>query len=403
MRFRLLTGATGLLLALLAVVSHLVGLTYGANVPAPPPVRTGDLADLPAETRDRLRIVDGVPVLRLRGTPREIGRQHGRLLRRQIRFLTKEFYEAFCLKLVGEQGIREWTKQVLPHIPEHYREEIRGIAEGAGLPEETVLRVNCIIDRLQTVFCSTVVAAGDMTEGDAVYFGRNLDFIGRNVLHKSTVVLVFESEGKAPVAAVTWPGLVGILSGMNAHGVCGATMMIHHGTEARPGVPYMMMYRDALAGAKRMADVGDHVAKTKRTIPNNFTVVDATGAAEVLEYDATRLARRPARGGGVCSTNHFRSDELKDVGWRLGMRRYETLDLLLTGGRGLAGGRGGKRIGYEDVRQALRDTAVPYYLNVQSMIFLPTKRALHLSVGGKLPAAAQRFTKLDRAVLFGSE
>jgi len=400
MRFRLLTGAIGLTLAVLAGFSHFVGLTYGANVPAPPPVRAEDISDLPEQTRARLRIVDGVPVLHLKGTPREVGRQHGRLLRRQIRFLVKEFYEAFCLKLVGEEAIRAWTKQVVPHIPPHFREEMRGIAEGAGVPEETVLRVNCIVDQLQVVLCSTVVAAGEMTEGDEVYFGRNLDFIGRNVLHKSTVVLVLEPEveGRAPVVAVTWPGLVGVLSGMNAHGVCGATMMIHHGTDARPGMPYMLMYRDALALARKTADVGDYVARSKRTVPNNFTVVDATGAAEVLEYDATRFARRPTKGGGVCSTNHFRSRELKDIGWRLGTRRYETLDALLYDRE-----RDGGKIAYDDVRKALRDTAVPYYLNVQSMVFLPTKRELHLSVGGKLPAAKQHFATLDRATLFGAD
>ncbi|MHC4954138.1 MAG: C45 family autoproteolytic acyltransferase/hydrolase [Planctomycetota bacterium] len=395
MRSRILTGANGFLLALLAILSHLVGLTYGANVPAPPPVRQADLADLPAELRSRLRIVDGVPLLRLSGTPREIGEQHGRLLRPQIRYLLREFYEAFALKLVGDEGIDEWVKQVTPHIPEHYREEMRGIAKGAGVSEETVLRVNCIVDKLQTVLCSTVVAAGKATKSDEVIFGRNLDFIGRNILHRTTVVLALEPTGKQPIVSVTWPGLIGVLSGMNKSGVCGATMMIHHGTNARPGVPYMLMYRDALVAANKTADVAKHFEATKRTIPNNFTVVDATGASEVIEYDATRMARRPANGGGVCSTNHFRSNVLEGVGWRLGVRRYATLETFLHEQHG--------KIDYEGVRQALRDTAKPYYLNVQSMIFLPKKRELHISVGGKLPAAAQRFVTLDKKMLFGGD
>jgi len=270
---------------------------------------------------------------------------------------------------IGEEEIRKWTAQVLPYIPDHYLEEIKGIAEGAGIDEETMLHVNCIVDRLQMVLCSTVVAAGDATADGEVYFGRNLDFIGRNILHRTTVCLVYEPTGKTPLVSVTWPGLVGVLSGMNSRGVCGATMMIHYGSAAKPGIPYMMMYRDALVAAEKTGDVAAYFARCKRTIPNNFTVVDATGAAEVIEYDATLLARRPADRGGVCSTNHFRSDTLKGIGWDLGVSRYETLDEFLRTEHG--------KIDYDGVRKALRDTATPWYLNVQSMVFLPRKRELH--------------------------
>ena len=41
-------------------------------------MRTSDLVALPEETRNRLPITAGVPVLRLHGTTRAIGRQRGR-------------------------------------------------------------------------------------------------------------------------------------------------------------------------------------------------------------------------------------------------------------------------------------------------------------------------------------
>jgi len=379
----------GLLLAL-AAASHFIGATYGAAAPAPPPIRTEELSEA---DRAHLHLVEGVPVLELSGTARERGRLHGRVFRRQVRFLVEEYHEAFARKLAGRDALKEWTDEVLPFIPEDYLEEIRGIAEGAGLPERTLLEVNCVVDRLQTVMCSTVVAAGDATKDGEVYFGRNLDFPGRNILHKATVVLVFHAEGCEPVVSVTWPGLVGVLSGMNGRGVCGATMMVHFGTPARPGVPYMMMYREALANAKSIDDVARHFEKSKRTIANNFTVVDATGNSEVLEFDATKLVRRPASKGCVASTNYFRSEEMKEIGVPLGTGRYATLAAFLEKERG--------RIDLDGVRRALRDTATPFYLNVQSMVFLPRRQELHLSVGGELPAAGQKFVKLDRRALFG--
>ncbi|MEM8885536.1 MAG: C45 family peptidase [Planctomycetota bacterium] len=382
--------SAGFVLVLLAVLSHFVDATYGSGAPTPPPVQPNEV---PAAERGRLTLVDGLPVARLKGTPFEMGRQHGRLFRDQIHFLVREYYEGFSVKLIGARAMEEWAARCEPFLPDAYRQELRGLAEGAGLSYETVLRVQCSVDRMQMAMCSTLVAGKEATKEGEILFGRNLDFPGRNILQRATIVLVFEAPDAPAVAAVTWPGLIGVLSGMNEHGVCGATMAIHPGKPARPGVPYMLMYRDALLAARKAGDVGDHIAKTKRTVPNNFTVVDAAGVSEVLEFDADRIARRPADRGAVCSTNFFVSELLRDTKWKVGTRRYETLETFLREKHG--------RIDVEGVRQALRDTATPFFLNVQAMIFLPRLRALEVAVGDQLPAAHGRYVRLDRKRLFG--
>ena len=379
--------AVGLVLFLLAVGSETVRLTYGAGGATPPGVRA---ASAPG---GRLVVIDRVPVARLKGTPFEVGRAHGALFRSQIRFLHKEYFRVLAVRALGEAEIERWTRAVEPFIPDHLKQEMRGIAEGSGLPYREILQVNCMIDRLQSLMCSTVVASGKATRDGEVYFGRNLDFPGRNILHKMTVVLVFEPEGKTPLASVTWPGLVGVLSGMNSRGVAGATMMIHKGRQIRPGLPYMMMYREALERARRTADVHDTIKASRRTCPNNFMVVDSTGAAEVLEWDQEVVARRPAEGGSACSTNHFRSKELEGTGWRAGLGRYRQLERFLADGRG--------SIDLGKIKQALEEVATPWFLNVQSMVFLPAKREIHLATGDKLPMAAQRWVRLERRVLFG--
>jgi len=380
----------GLILLGLALAAQLAGATYGAAAPPPPPIRAEPLS---ASDRGRLRIVEGIPVLRLAGTPREMGRQHGRILRRQIRYLQKEYFEAMLVKVVGRRNLEQWTRAVEPYLPAEMREEMEGLAEGSGLSYRDILHINTMTDRLQALFCSTVVAAGDATRNGEVFFGRNLDFPGRNMLQKTTVVIVYRPEGGTPLAAVTWPGLIGVLSGMNARGVAGATMLIHRGRGIRPGLPYMLMYRAALARAARTRDVYDFILAAKRTTANNFMVVDAAGAAELLEYDPEVVVRRKAERGTLCSTNFFKSKELAGRCFPVGRSRYESLDRFLD--------REAGRIDLGSVVEALREVARPWYLNVQSMVFLPKRRAIYLSVGGKLPAARQRFVMLDRSVLFG--
>jgi hypothetical protein len=380
--------AGGVLLAL-AALTLFVQATWG-DAPPPPPVRA---EDVPQAVRDRLRLVGSVPVLRLSGTPREMGYQHGAALKAQIRFLHREYYEAMVERVVGEAGLNEWAKAAEPFIPEAYREEMRGLAEGSGLTYDEVLVINTMVDRFQNVLCSTVAASGDATKDGEVYFGRNLDFPGRNILQRATVVLVFEPEGGTPLAAVTWPGLLGVLSGMNGNGVAGATMQIHKGRELRPGLPYMLMYRQALEGARTKEDVFASISKAKRTCPNNFMVVDATGAADAIEYDPESVVRRQAEAGCLSSTNFYVSDEMRDRCLPMGKERYETLAAFLARERG--------HIDLDLVKRALADVATPFYMNVQAMVFLPARGEIHLSEGGDLPAAKQPYVRLTRDVLFG--
>lgn len=381
--------AAGVSLLALAALTLFVRATWG-DAPLPPPVR---VEDAPEAVRGRLSLVGSVPVLRLSGTPREMGFQHGAALKPQIRFLYREYHEAMVKRVVGQEELEAWAKATEPFIPEAMKEEMKGLAEGCGIPYEEILLVNTAIDRFQTVACSTVVAAGDATKDGKVYFGRNLDFPGRNILQRMSVVIVWSPGSGPQLAAVTWPGLIGVLSGMNSEGVAGATMLVHKGRARRPGLPYLLMYRHALSSARTKEDVHAAISKANRTSSNNFMVVDATGASEVIEFDPEAVVRRPAAHGCACSTNFFASDELRDLCMPMGKERYETLADFLERERG--------RIDLDLVKRALEDVATPFYLNIQSMVFLPVQREIHVSEGKDLPAAKQPYVRITREVLFG--
>ncbi len=382
----------GFLLFLLGAGSRFVENTYGAGGREPPRVVA---EEVPSGDRARLRFVEGIPVVRLQGARREMGRQYGSIFREQIHYLRREYFHALPTAVVGQEDMAAWARAVEPFLPEKFREELRGLAEGCGLSYEDVLSMNAGIDRFQSALCSTLAASGEATEGGEAILGRNLDFPGRGILHKTTVVAIFDPDDGQAVASVTWPGLLGVLSGMNERGVVGATMMIHRRRGLlKPGLPYLLLYRDALERASVAQDVFDVIRDAPRTLPNNFTVMDASGTSLVVEFDTERALTRPAEEGCVCSTNFFHSRELEGVGWTIGTNRYETLAAFVEARRG--------SIDLEGVKGVLADVATPWFLNVQSMVFLPARRAIHLSVGGALPAARQPFALLDQATLFGT-
>ena len=98
-----------MLLLGLAVASQFVALTYGAGGAKPPKV---DPTAVPAADRARLRIVEGVPVARLTGTPFEMGRQHGAIFKRQIRFLYREYFESVAVSAVGRKELKRWADKI---------------------------------------------------------------------------------------------------------------------------------------------------------------------------------------------------------------------------------------------------------------------------------------------------
>ena len=60
------------------------------------------------------------------------------------------------------------------------------------------------------------------------------------------------------------------------------------------------------------------------------------------------------------------------------------------------------KITIDGMRQALRDTAKPFYLNVQSMIFVPKRRELWVSSRRKMPVSRGPFVAFDEKTLFGA-
>ena len=61
-------------------------------------------------------------------------------------------------------------------------------------------------------------------------FGRNLDFNPHGFLDKFGLIVVYRQDGKRPFASVTYPGVVGVVTGMNDAGL---TLAVHEVRLAR--------------------------------------------------------------------------------------------------------------------------------------------------------------------------
>jgi isopenicillin-N N-acyltransferase-like protein len=231
--------------------------------------------------RGFLEEVDGTKVLHLKGTPREMGFQHGTLLRadiaEEVRFLfdvkAKEFKpEVFGLKvpLDARRMILAISELQRKHTPARFYEELQGIAEGSGVPYQDIVAANFIPELFH---CSGFALGGSATRDGALYHGRILDYGCDWKLQDHAVLIVAEPDGAIPFVNVTYAGFIGSVTGMNAKKVSIGEMG-GAGQGHWDGVPMALLVRMALEEADDLEEAVDVFRDHPRTCQYFYVVAD---------------------------------------------------------------------------------------------------------------------------------
>lgn len=305
------------------------------------------------------------------GTPEEIGEQHGRRLGATIRFLADRYLGALLGGQAGRVRALRAAAGFRDHLRPHHRAELDALAAAADVPPEEALLANCFLDLLPGIGCSTVSLPGSAAPDGVARFGRNLDFPSHDLADGQSLVAVFRPEGRHAFAAVTWPGLIGVLSGINEHGLAIANMEV--GREPRPpdAMPYAILYRTVLEECRTVDEAVALLAGEPRQTANNLMMMDAAGQRAVVEITPASIGvRRGVEGEPLVATNHHRGEE--DAPGRC--RRYDCI--------AVATARAWGRLDRDALWQIL-DQVAQGDLTLQSMIFEPGELALHVATGKK--------------------
>ncbi len=190
----------------------------------------GAFGNARAETRTIARCgkgfleeVDGYRVLHVQGTPYEMGYQQGSLLRDHIRenarFLFEEKAKELKVELAGikllhpKRAIAGIAATERKFVPDRFYEEMRGLADGAGMSLQDIVTANFIPELFH---CSGFALGGAATRDGTLYHGRVLDYGCDWRLQEHAVLVIAEPEGRIPFVNVTYAGFIGSVTGMNA-------------------------------------------------------------------------------------------------------------------------------------------------------------------------------------------
>ena len=328
----------------------------------------------------------GIPILHLFGSPEELGQAHGQILSAQIANLKKRYMQPLFSQGYVENLLRGLSGGMEKFLSRQSHQELHGLAQGAGLSFHDVLMFHTFLDISKLTRCSTFVLTPAIAQGRLI-FGRNLDFPTLNVAHLYSLIIVYHPDEGNTFLSVTWPGVAGVLSGMNEAGLALAAMEVYQEETSLEGEPYVLLFRRILETCSNISQATSTVENSSRTTANNLMLVDKSGEACVLEITAREVCLRKPRDGRVIATNHFRCRNLcQEVdSWR-----YDTMARMIDSRRGTIDLNWAKQI-LHTVNQG--------EITMQSMIFLPQEGEVHLSLGTP-PTSGGPYIPLEGSELF---
>ncbi len=225
-----------------------------------------------------LERVDGYPVLHLKGTPYEMGYQHGALLKESVRENLHNVLDSKRVSAVEIGGIEvkpRWIIDTLavvqaPHVPDWYRQELAGVAAGADLKLGDVAAANFLPELFH---CSGFAVMNSATTDGTLYHGRILDYSCDWHLQDHAVLIIGEPDGGIPFANVTFAGFIGSVTGMNAQHVSIGEMG-GGGIGHWNGTPMAVLVREVLQQAGDLDQALAVFREAKRTCEYYYVIAD---------------------------------------------------------------------------------------------------------------------------------
>lgn len=354
-----------------------------------PAARHGDKAEL--------KYLDKIPVLTVGGTPEEIGTAVGTLaLKPASRVLG---YPRDLLKLRKVDFLWHYFKgqgkTLYKQFPAESRDELEAIVSSAKAEHDLVVAGNTFFDLKKAFACSALLVEKERSSTGGPMLSRNLDYPSMGYIHHYSLVTVYRPKGKLAFVSVGFPGLVGVLSGMNEAGLAVGVLEVFDLKEGEPffdikGVPYGLCLRRALEEARTIDEAKKVLESLPRTVTINVAIADRNEVA-VLEVSPGQVVKRSSSKGVCVTTNHFCSAPLQPkrmLNIDRTYDRYARLDSV---------SRGDEKLTPDELRQHL-DAVNLGSLTLQTMVFEPTTLKLHLAIG-RIPASKGKLQEIELAPL----
>jgi hypothetical protein len=332
-----------------------------------------------------LRWVDHHRVVLLKGTPEQIGKAHGQLLKNECQRCIDSVLYTFGLAQTIQTGrwfpedLRKAYERLSPHIPERHKVETRALAVSLGMETELLETLNVFPELFH---CSGFALFGNATVDGTMYHGRVLDYMTAIGLQDAATTFIVSVDDKIPFANVGYAGFIGSVSGMNAKKISLGEMG-GRGEGKWDGVPMATLMRRALEECDSLDDVVTLWKESPRTCEyyyvfadgNNKSAVGVAATPEKLELvnpgDSHELL-----GEGVKDTVILSAGSRLELLRKRIQENYGKID--------------------ETIATRLMDRPVAMESNLHNVLFVPEKGILLVAnASHKQPAAERPYIRIE--------
>lgn len=271
--------------------------------------------------------------IELSGTAHERGLTYGREAREKIALSLSFYRDLFWQQNhISWERARSYALSYIPSIEAVYPEsleEMKGIAEGAGVAFEDILTLNCRSEVIyaQPDACSAFGCVPETSADRHTWLAQTWDW--KQPATQTIVVLKITQPPKPTLILFSEAGIIGG-KGINECGV-GVTLNALGAGKGRIGVPLHVIYRTIL-NSRRLAQAVECITGVARAGSGCFNIASAEGFAVSAEFSADHYGllfaddREP-----ICHTNHYLAPGLKgidEVGPKKQVNTYLRLNAL---------------------------------------------------------------------------
>jgi isopenicillin-N N-acyltransferase like protein len=246
----------------------------------------------------------GIREAYLEGTPADLGARGARLLRDRMNADEDSLWKTFehFVPLSALRALIIDISRVRYHdmdgnIPTPRRLELAAAA-AAVQPDpnanrmptyERVVFLHSVYDialsfeHSPLIGCSAFALGPKATSDGHVLVGRAFDMEIGDVFDLDKVVYFVREDGRIPYASVAWPGLTGVVTGMNLEGVMVLVNGARAGEPRTHGLPVVFSLREVLESAHDTDEAITVLAKQDVMVSHIVLVADKDGGFAVVE------------------------------------------------------------------------------------------------------------------------